>query len=176
MKKHKLPVVGFAALLLLMASCRKNDVQNTSTPAAVPTVATASAAKTTSTDWTPATTWTPSKHEKFTTYNSTIADSSITSDVTSSGLVLAFAKNGTEVHALPYQEKGASDSYWYYQVSKSAITFSCDVYSAAQSLNTTTFKYFVLNAQQLKEQEAKGHSKIDLMQLSYDKAAELLSK
>jgi hypothetical protein len=175
MKKHKLSILGFG-LMLLIASCKKNDVQHENTPVN-PTVATASAAQATSaTDWKQAGTWTPTKHEKFTTYNSTIQDSSITSAVTSSGLVLAFAKNGTGVNALPYQEKGTSDSYWYYQVSQGAITFSCDAYSSAESLNSTTFKYYVLTAQQLKDLEAKGHSKLELMTLTYEKAAALLAK
>ena len=175
MKKHKLSVLGFS-LMLLIVSCKKNDAQYGNTPKA-PAVAAASAAKATAvTDWKSAANWAPSKHEKFTTYNSKIEDSSITSAVTSSGMVLAFAKSGTDLHALPYQEKGTSDSYWYYQVSKGAITFSVDVYGTSQSLNTTSFKYFVLTAAQLKDLEAKGHSKLELMQLSYEKAAELLNK
>jgi hypothetical protein len=42
-------------------------------------------------------------------------------------------------------------------------------------MNSTTFKYFVLTAQQIKDLEAKGHSKIELMTLTYEKAAELLA-
>jgi len=175
MKKLKLPVLGFG-LMLLIASCKKNDAQYGTMPTNPATATAATSVVKASSDWKTATTWASSKHEKFTTYNSKIADSSITSAVTSSGLILAFAKNSNDVHALPYQQKGTSDAYWYYQVSKGAITFSCDVYSGSASVNTTTFQYFVLTAEQLKDLETKGHSKAELMQLSYENAAALLNK
>jgi hypothetical protein len=127
-------------------------------------------------EWRSFTNWTSSKGEKFTTYSSKVADSTITSAVANSGLVLTFSKNGNNIQALPFQEKGTNDSYWYYQVSKGALTLSCDNYSGTASLNTAGFKYFIFSTEQLKELEAKGYSKIKLMQLAYEDVAALTNK
>lgn len=173
MNKHKLPVIGFS-LLLLITSCKKNDVQYEN-KSNVPTAASATiSAK--SADWASVNNWSSSKGTKYTTYSSSIADSSITSAVTSSGLILAFAKSGNAIKALPFQEKGTTDAFWYYQVSTGSITLSCDVYSGTPALNTAGFKYFVFTPEQLKDLAAKGHSKSELMQLSYEGVAALLNK
>jgi hypothetical protein len=180
MKKHKLPVLGLG-LMLMIASCKKTDVQQESTlgnPAVAATTASAIPASSTTnaSEWKTLSNWASSKQEKFTTYSSKIEDASITSAVTSSGLILAFAKNGSSIQAMPFQQKGTNDSYWYYQVSKGSITFSCDAYSGTQSLNDAGFTYFVLSAEQLKDLAANGHSKTQLMQLSYENLATLLKK
>jgi hypothetical protein len=174
MNKHKLPVLGLG-LMLLIASCKKNDVQHESKTTNPAPVATALNAKSSS-EWTSVSNWSSSKAEKFTTYNSSIGDSSITSAVAGSGLVLTFAKSGDAIKSLPFQEKGTTDAYWYYQVSKGTITLSCDVYSGTPALNTSGFKYFIFSPEQLKDLEAKGHSKTELMQLSYEGVAALLNK
>jgi len=171
MNKHTLPVVG-ASLLLLITSCKKTDVQHEN-PVSAPTSVSAVTPKA---EWTSINNWNSSQGEKFATYSSRVEDSSITTAVAGKGLVLAFSKNGTTINALPFQEKGTTDSYWYYQVSKGAIILSCDNYSGTQSLNTVGFRYFVFSPQQLKDLEAKGHTKIELMQLSYEDLVAVLNK
>ena len=124
-------------------------------------------------EWKTITSWTSNKAEKFTTYAASTSDSSITDAVTSKGLVLAFVKNGDKISALPFQEKGANDAYWYYQVSTGTITFSLDSYKGSQNLDAAGFKYFSFSPEQLKDLESKGYSKIKLMQLSYEEVAAL---
>src|SRR5215203_5096481 len=172
MNKHKLPVVGFS-LLLLITSCKKTDVQHDSNS---PTPVSASISSSSSPDWKSITNWSSYKTEKFTTFNTKIEDSTITNAVAASGLVLAFTKNGNNINVLPFQEKGTNDSYWYYQVSKGAISISCDAYGSSQPLTATALKYFVFSPEQLNDLEAKGHSKITLLQLSYEEIVTLLNK
>jgi hypothetical protein len=174
MNKHKLPVLGFS-LLLLIASCKKNDVQHETTLGNNP-VAAAMAASAKASDWKTLSGWTSSKGDKFTTYSSKLADSSITSSVTSRGMVLAFVKNGSTINALPFQQKGSTDSYFYYQVSNSSVTVLCDNYSGTESLTTDAFKYFVFTPEKLKDLESQGYTKIKLMQLAYEDVAALFSK
>ena len=172
MNKHKLPVLGLS-LILLITSCKKNDVQHENTQTSPAPAAPVSASVS---EWRTFTSWTSSKGEKFTTYRSKIADSSLTNAVSSKGLVLAFARNGESIKALPFQEKGTSDSYWYYQVSSGTITLSCDNYSGKASPADVSFKYFVFSPEQLKDLEAKGYSKIKLMQLAYEDVVALTAK
>lgn len=173
MNKHKLSVLGFS-LLLLITSCKKNDVQHENTTTNSTAIATsATPAAPTASEWRSFTNWTSSKEEKFTSHSSKVIDSTITNAVATSGLVLAFSKAGSTIQALPFQEKGANDSYWYYQISKDAITLSCDNYNGTAPVNTTEFKYFVFTPQQLKDLEAKGYSKMKLLQLTYEEAVAL---
>jgi hypothetical protein len=174
MNKHKLPVLGFS-LLLLIASCKKNDVQHENTLGNSP-VAAAMAASAKASDWKTLSSWASAKGDKFTTYSSKVSDSSITSSVTSRGLVLAFVKNGSTINALPFQQKGTNDSYYYYQVSNGTITLSCDNYSGTANVSSEAFKYFVFTPEKLKDLESQGYTKIKLMQLAYEDVAALFTK
>ena len=173
MKKHKLSIIGFG-LMLFIASCKKNDVEHKGGLFSEPLAKAKAAAV--APEWRSFTNWTSKKAEKFTSYVSAVADSSITSAVTRSGLVLAFAKNGTDIKALPFQDKTGGDAYWYYQVSNGAISFSVDAYSDLSTLNSAGFKYFVFTPEKLKELDSRGHSKINLMQLAYEDVVGLLKK
>ena len=170
MIKHKLPVLGLG-LILLITSCKKTDVQQPSLPEQPAEVAAVASASIKASEWKTLGNWSTLKSEKFSTHNSSIADSSITSSVTGTGLVLAYVKNGTTINALPFQEKGTKGSFWYYQVSNGSIIFSCDDYSGSQSLSSSEFKYFVFTPEQLAGLEAKGYSKVKLMQMTYEEVA-----
>ena len=89
MKKHNLSIIGFG-LMLFIASCKKNDVEHKGGLFSEPLAKAKAAAV--APEWRSFTNWTAKKAEKFTSYVSAVADSSITSAVTRSGLVLAFAK------------------------------------------------------------------------------------
>jgi len=169
MNKHNLSVLGLG-LILLATSCKKTDVQHEN-PVSTPAPSTVAKA-----EWTAISNWSSSQEEKFTSFSATIQDSSISNAVTANGLVLVFSKNGNTINALPFQEKGSTDAYWYYQVSKGTITLSSDNYSGAQPSSTTGYKYIVFSPQQLRDLEAKGYSKIELMQLSHDDLAAILAK
>lgn len=175
MNKHKLSILGFA-LLVLMASCKKMDTPFQPAQAATTTAA-ATAAPQASTTWAAIGSWNATKAEKYTTYNSTIQDKGITADVIKSGLVLVYKKDGEAVHSLPYEQKGSADQYWYYQTSEGAITINVDAYGTAQTIsNDATIRYFIVSEQQIKDFVATGKTKLDLLNLSYDAAAELFKK
>jgi len=164
MNKFKLPVFGFA-LLLLIASCKKEDVQPPKP--SVNTNATAQAVN--SSDWRSLTNWSTLKGEK-TTYFSKLSDSAITTEVAQAGLVLAFARDNNGIQSLPLSEK--DNSYWYYQISRGNISFSTD----ATNPSAKQFSYFVFSKQQLAQLDASGYSKSKLMQMSYNDIAGLLKK
>lgn len=164
MNKFKLPAFGFA-LVLLITSCKKEDVQPTK-----PSVNTATTAQAlNSSEWRSLTNWSTLKGEK-TSYFSKVSDSAITTEVAQAGLVLAFAKDNNGIQSLPLSEK--DNSYWYYQVSRGSISFSTD----ATDTGAKQFSYFIFSKQQLAELDASGYSKSKLMQMSYNDLAGLLKK
>jgi hypothetical protein len=178
MKNLKLPLIGLT-LILAVASCKKNDLQEESQP--VQTESAASAVITDSVDnigWQSSANWEASKQENFSVYYFTIDDAKITSDVAENGLVLVYKKNGSAVASLPSEEKGNNSSnYWYHQVTEGNLLILCDAYGAASQPGTNnSFKYFILTPDQLKNLESKGHSSADLMNLTYAEAKGLLNQ
>jgi hypothetical protein len=173
MKKLKLPILGLG-LLLAAVSCKKTDVLPTDSSAVTAKTASIQSAPVSS-EWKTLANWSSASKDKFTAFNTKISDSSISNAVTSNGLVLVFKKDGNTINSLPYQDK-TSNSYWYYQISAGTVQINCDSYSTNQSVSNQSFTYFVLSPSQVKDLETKGHSKMDLMQLTYDNAASLLKK
>ena len=169
MKKNKLPVLSLA-LMIVMASCKKNDVLP---PNASSLKNSAVTNATTASEWKALSNWATSKGTNVTTYSSKISDSSITADVAKSGLVLAYFKNSSNIQSLPFLEKDKS-SFAYYQISKGSLTFSVDNYNGSTSLTANSFAYFVFTAEKLKSLESSGYSKSKLMQMSYNDVAALL--
>jgi hypothetical protein len=168
MNKHKLMVLGLSAVLFA-SSCKKNDMESS--------IAQASAAKAVQTsEWKSISKWSTQSQENYAVYSSNLQDSSISSSVASQGLVLAYKKNGSTVSALPYEEKAGAGSYfWYYQVSQGGIAIMADAYGGATTpASSLGFKYFVISADKLSQLESAGHSKAELMKLSYDEASALL--
>lgn len=181
MKNVKLPVLGLS-LVLLMASCKKNDYKEASATDA--TTATASS-EADSLGWKTSSTWENADQGSFSVHYFTIQDSAITSDVADNGMVLVFKKNGTAVNALPFEEatsvaqtateKTTNANYWYHQVSTGSLLISCDLYKAAATPdNANSFKYFVLTPEKLQSLETSGYTAEKLMNLSYSAAASLL--
>lgn len=168
MKKHKLPVLGFA-MMVLIASCKKNDVvPATVSPSKISSVSLASTS-----EFRLLNNWSTAKNANVTIYSSKISDSSITADVARSGLVLAYFKNNGISQLLPFQEKDNS-SFAYYQISKGNLTFSIDNYSGSTSLTSANFAYFVFTPNKLKSLESSGYSKSKLMQMSYTDIANIM--
>lgn len=166
--KNKLSVFCFA-LVVVIASCKKNDVA----PANSSTNTISSVSPSSTSQWKSLSIWSTAKGNNVTTYSSKVADSSITADITKSGLVLAYFKNANGIQSLPYQEKDNS-SFAYYQVSKGSLTFSVDNYSGSTTLNKSSFAYFIFTAEKLKNLRSSGYSKSKLMQMSYSDIANLL--
>jgi len=171
MNKHKISILGFA-LIVLVSSCRKNDVRHEETPAAPATEA-AAAVKPAS--W-QSYNWKATSEDKFKVYNTTLSDSAITAAVVESGIVLVYKKDGSSINMLPFSEKG-SELFWHYQVSEGTIGISCDAYGASKDAQPESeFTYFVFSPAQIAALEAKGTSKAALMSLSYESAASLSRK
>ena len=153
------------AFVLVIASCKKEDVKQSNTTNNVST--------TKASQWKFINNWSSSKTDSTTTiYFSKLTDSSITGDVVKGGLVLLFKKTGDDIQALPFLEKD-DKTYWYYQVSKGSIRINIDN-NSGENLNAHSFSYFVVTQQKLSELEANGNTKLDLLQLSYDQATTIL--
>jgi hypothetical protein len=151
--------------MLLIASCRKEDIQAKNTTNNLSAVSNTA-------QWKSLSNWSSSKNEEITTYFSKVSDSSITSNVVNAGFVLVFKKNGSDIQSLPFQEK-SSKTYWYYQVSKGSLRINSDN-NAGQNLNTQSFAYFIISPEKLSALEASGKTRPDLLQLSYEQAEVLL--
>jgi hypothetical protein len=164
MKNYKLPFLGFA-FVLLIASCKKEDIKAKNTSDNLPIVSNA-------VQWKSLNDWSSSKGEDVTTYFSKVLDSSIKSSVVNEGFVLVFKKTGSDSQSLPFQEKD-SKTYWYYQVSNGSIRINSDN-NAGQNLNVQLFSYFVIPPEKLTALEASGKTKLNLLQLSYEQAEALL--
>jgi len=173
MNKQNFLVLGMSVALFVTA-CKKNDLQQ-SAPTAPATAATA-APVSTSANWRSISNWSAQGQDKYTTFTSAIGDSSISGSVASKGLVLVYKKSGSTVTALPYEEQAATGSYfWYYQVASGSLSVVADAYDGAKTpAADQSFKYFVVSADKLAELEAQGHSKAELMKLTYENAAALL--
>ena len=164
MKNYNLTLVGFA-LVLLISSCKKEDVQQ-------------NASKTSLTDtkgsWNSLTNWSTEKADDSTTIHfSQVADSSISATVANSGLVLVFKKNGNTIQSLPFEDK-STGTFWYYQISKGALRIDAsDNGSSESNFNGQSFSYVIFTPEQISALDVKGKTKFDLMQLSYNEVLEL---
>lgn len=169
MKKQKLIVFGFG-IALLISACRKNDIHEAKTTS-VPTVATPAVS-----NWISLSNWTKQSEENYAVYSNKIEDKAITTAVAEDGLILAFKKTGNTITALPVEEKGDDNSYfWYYQVAEGSLLFNADAYGTTETPGATqSFKYYIISSDQLKELELKGYSKAELMRLTYENAQALL--
>lgn len=167
MKNYKLPLLGIA-LVLLITSCKKEDVRPVNTTGSSALIA----SKTGASGWNSLSSWSTSKSDNATTYFTSLTDTTITADVARSGLVLVFKKSGTTVQSLPFQDQ-ATNTYWYYQVSKDAVRINGDNSESGRNYSGQVFSYFVFSAQQIADLGAKGKTKFDLMQLNYDQVLAL---
>jgi len=183
MKNVKFSILGLS-LLLLTASCKKDDFQETDQ-----TATEAVATETADAGWQSAANWETVNQESLSVQYFTISDENITDEVADKGLVLLFKKNATAINALPFEEANAGTAkaeeavadeksnanYWYHQVAKGSLLVSCDVYNASATPNTAdSFKYFIITPEKLQSLEKEGYTTDKLMSLSYAEAAALL--
>jgi hypothetical protein len=167
MKNYKLPLMGFA-FVLLITSCRKEDFQENSS--------TTTSATTTTGSWKSLANWSTARvNDSTTTLFSLISDTAISEAVANSGLVLLFKKNGSRIQSLPFEDK-STGTYWYYQISKGLLRIDRNnSTTSAKNFDGQTFTYFVFNPEQISTLAAKGKTKLDLMQLTYNQALELVN-
>ena len=166
MKNVRFPLFGLA-LVLLIASCKKQDVKS---PAASNALQSSSTTK--ASQWNSLTNWSSLTADSSTTFYTKMSDSLVTSDIVSNGLVLVYKKSGNDIESLPFQDK-SNKVYWYYQVSKGSIRISGNN-ASSQNVNGQSFSYFIITPEKISALQSNGKTKLDLMQLSYDQAAALL--
>jgi hypothetical protein len=171
MNKRQLSAFTFG-ILLLAASCRKTDKLHQ--PASTSNeVAKAAASAPAASTW-QAAQWNSNKQDKFTTYNTQIKDSSITTAVIKSGLVLVYINDGSAIASLPHQQKGSNDAFWYHQLSKNTLQINVDVYAGQVNPAASQVRYFVISSERLAALQTEGKTKQSLMSLTYEDATTLL--
>lgn len=178
MKNVKLPILGLS-LVLLVASCKKDDFKEAGTDATT----TEQLSGTDTTGWHSSSQWETADQESFSVRYFTIEDANITADVADNGLVLLYKKNGTAINTLPFEEGAAAAedaevktnaNYWYHQVTEGSLLISCDVYGSQTPDAANSFKYFIITPEKLQSLQEDGHTTEELMNLSYADAASLL--
>jgi hypothetical protein len=176
MKNLKAPLIAIAFILSL-ASCKKNDVKpNTENATPNTTQNVQSVLNVQSLSWKSADDWKVANQQSFKVFYTSLSDTSITSDVVSSGMVLVYKKSldGT-ISRLPFEEKvaGQVSNYWYYQVSEGKVLISCDNYTNSSSVSKDNFQVVVVNKEQINSLTNKGYENSKLMELDYNQVSGL---
>lgn len=176
MKSIKLSVLGMA-LIVVIASCSKKDAYSDETISQDSSIKSSAAAAVDNNSWHTTAQWESAKQDNYSVYYFNIADAKITSDVASDGLVLVYKKQGGTSVAMPYEEKSGDNSvYWYHQVTDGNLLILSDSYNkASQPGADASFKYLIVTPDQLKSLDAQGHSRSNLMDMTYEQASKLLS-
>jgi hypothetical protein len=170
MKDMKILVLGLG--LLVFASCKKNEITpaglETETPAPAAAPATSNTARLSS--WQSVSNW--SADNSTGSAAGVIKDAAITADIANEGIVLVFAKKGNIEQSLPYMQSG--DVFWNYQVEEGTIIITADGANGKAAIDTDQqFQYVVLSKEQLDALDAKGQSRNNLINLSYQTANSL---
>jgi len=174
MKNRHLPLLGLG-LAIFAISCKKADVQNDN--AASKDQSGLAANNAVVSNWKTVDSWQTIAGKNSTTYQSKIEDAAITADVASNGLVLVYANNGKTIESLPFEQKmGALTYSWYYEVSEGMVNVSSAVRGSGGAAVNQSVRYFVLTPQQLDDMQAKGISRSDLMDMSYQQVVQTIGK
>lgn len=176
MKNIKPSVLGLV-LIVAIASCSKKDVYSDSANQDSSIQSSSVAVPADTTSWHSAAQWETAKQDNHSVSYFNIADAKITSEVASEGLVLVYKKKGGTTVAIPYEEKNGNEStYWYHQVTEGNLLILSDSNGkTSQPSADNSFKYIVITPDQLKSLETQGHSKSNLMDMTYEQANQLLN-
>jgi outer membrane protein assembly factor BamB len=162
MKYLKLTVL-FSGMIVLASSCRKNDfAAEVPTEISIPTA--------TDVKWISLTNWSSKQSENTTTFFNRVSDTSITYSVAKAGMILVYKKDGSSIKALPLQDGTVS---WNYQVSTGALLINSEN-NDGSNLSKSGFSYFIITPEKLSALQAGGKTRMDLLNLSYEQAADLL--
>lgn len=176
MKSLQFPLLGLLAMLLIV-SCKKEDLQNPSALSAAGKVDSVAVSFKTASDWSTISDWNTVNQQKFSVYYANIKGANIAASDADNGLVLVYMKNNTTgaIVPLPFEEKTADYThYWYYQVTGGNILISCDVNGAAKEPGQQfSFKYIVSSDKTVGALEQKGYSRADLMKMPYNDVMKL---
>lgn len=173
MKKLKAPLFG-VLLLVAAVSCQKDKINDAPLQESSE-VSSLSNSENTEIGWQSQQNWTKVEQPSYTVFYTNIKTSAVTSDAADNGLVRVFkaGSDNTPV-SLPFEETmGSQKLYWYYQVTEGNIMIAVDVYGdRSNPAQSSLFKQVVLDKQAVASFEAKDISKVELMNLSYDKLVE----
>lgn len=169
MKKLKAPLFG-VLLLVAAVSCQKDKINDAPLQESSE-VSSLSNSENTEIGWQSQQNWTKVEQPSYTVFYTNIKSSAVTSDASENGLVRVFKADDNTPVSLPFEETvGSQKLYWYYQVTEGNIMIAVDVYGdRSNPAQSALFKQVVLDKQAIASFEAKGTSKVELMNLSYDK-------
>jgi hypothetical protein len=175
LKNIKPSVLGLA-ITLIVASCSKKDVYN-ETADQSSTVTSAESVNANIPDWHSASQWDSVKQDKHAVFYFSMADSRITSDVVTDGLVLVYKKNNSTTVTLPFKEvSGNTATNWYHQVTEgNVLIFSDNSNDSNQPGAGNSFSLIVIAPDQLKSLASNGHTPSSLMDMTYEQVSKLLS-
>ena len=152
----------------MFTACRKNDLP--ANEASEPPII---AAEQKAPDaWKSVSGWNSSASGNTTSFSSRIEDARLSSEVVNNGLVLVYMKKDGKAVSLPFTDAG-SKLNWHYQVSDNVLQINGDASGSAE-VASEQISYFVIAPEKIKELEAEGTPKIDLMSFTYEKAAAVL--
>ena len=175
LKNIKPSVLGLA-IILIVASCSKKDAYN-ETADQISTTTSDTVVSANIPDWHSATRWDSVNQDKHAVYYFSIADSRITSDVVTDGLVLVYKKNNSSTVTLPFKEvSGSTSTNWYHQVTEgNVLIFSDNSNDSNQPATGNSFRLLVITPDQLKSLASGGHTPSSLMDMTYEQVTKLLS-
>jgi hypothetical protein len=173
MKKLQAPFFG-VLLLVTAVSCRKDKISDTPS-SDLSEMSSLSVSEKIETGWQSQQNWTKVEQPSYTVFYTNLKTDAVSADAAENGLVRVFksGNNNTPI-SLPFEETvGSQKLYWYYQVTEGNIMIAVDVYGdRANPAQLQLFRHVVLDKQAIASFEAKGTSKVELMNLSYDKLVE----
>lgn len=170
MKKLQAPFFG-VLLLVAAVGCRK-DKLNDAPSQELSELSSPSSSETTESGWQSQQNWVKVEQPNHTVFYTNIKTDAVTADAADNGLVRVFKSgNSNAPISLPFEETvGSQKLYWYYQVTEGNVMIAVDVYGdRSNPAQSQLFKHLVLDKQAIASFEAKGTSKVELMNLSYDK-------
>lgn len=141
-------------LIAALTSCKKEDSKNDSaqSPAAIGTVSNWKSVEWASAD---------------SSYEATISDDKISSDVVNNGLVLAYAKSSDNRELLPAQ---IGKGYFYYQVENGSLQIHT---KSSVPANNLAFSYILFSKDELASLAQKGVTTLQLMKMDYAQITQL---
>lgn len=166
--KKSIRVASFAFLsVVALSACQKEQKESLLSMAG-------NTGQSVSSSWAPINNWASEPAADNKSFNGSIADSSITDEILSNGLVLLYAKNGTIIEALPSTHSATGDIAWNYQVSQGMISVNGKLNGQGVFNKEEPFSYFILSKDQIDALEKKDKNVNDLLNSSYDNLQTLL--
>ena len=167
MKNLKTPLAALA-ILLAVSSCKKDDLQHTSSSETnLETVSPTQSSGIQTTEWTATSEWSKIERPAHLVFHTNMP-ANVTAETAEQGLVRVYASTPDGEKSLPFETMvNGQKQYWYYQVTEGNVMIAIDVYgSTLNPGNGLVFKTVILEKKAVEDFRAKGTSADDLMTLS----------